>query len=634
METLTKRMWIYDLETLNLFTATFMDRDSDEVRTFVFSKDKDERPQMFKFLSNEVQGLIGYNCLHFDAQILEYMYRYPDCTPSDIRNYARIITSDNDRRPDVPEWKLRIPHLDLYKVNHFDNKNRRTGLKWCEFMMDLENIEDMPSQGEGDNWEEMVLAYNLNDVIATKKLLQYTESLLGVRRSLKKLYKINCMNYSNTKLGSEILLKLYCEKTGKYISDVRSSKTLRPTIKIKDVIFSYIQFKSLEFNVLLDKFKSMVISGTKKDEDISILYKNFEFVYGKGGIHGSVSNKFIESNDEYVIIDADVASLYPSIAIVNGLYPEHLGKEFCDIYKKEIVDVRLAEKAKKELGNKAIVEGFKEAANATYGNSNQFYSWLYDPQYTMATTINGQLMLTMLAEDLMEIPKSNIIQINTDGLTMRIPKNQVANYYQICDKWMSTTGLLLEYAEYSKMIISDVNNYIALYTNGKTKTKGKYEFENIPLHKNKSHAIIPRAVHDYWVKGIPVEETIKAHRNIFDFCAGVKAKKSDKKGQSRYELITVTSKNIEYKKLSKTVRYFISNKGGTLVKIYEDDSFAQVEAPIMKGNRLMKAWKVTYFNKYYPVEHFWQYDIDYSYYIYHAKNWINDIQQIGQIKLL
>jgi len=517
---MSKKIWVWDLETLDLFTATFVDRDSDDTRVFVYSNTKNEMPEMFEFLSTEVDGLIGYNSLNFDAQVLEYMYRYPNCTPQDIRNYAMIITSNNDRQVDVPEWKLRHKHLDLYRVNHFDNKNRRTGLKWCEFGLDMDNIEDMPSQGQGENWEQMVLSYNLNDVLATKALLKYTEPLLSVRRALKPLYNI------------------------------------------------------------------------------------------------------------------DVASLYPSIAIVNGLYPQHLGPEFKDIYKKEIVDVRLAEKAKKDKGNKAIVEGFKEAANATYGKSNDIYSWLYDPQYTMATTINGQLMLTMLAEDLMELPKSNLIQINTDGLTMRLHKDSVTKYYQICDKWMQITKLQLEYAEYSKMIISDVNNYIGVYTNGKTKTKGKYEFKDIPLHKNKSHSIIPLAVHNYWVNNIPVEKTIKEHTNIFDFCAGVKSKRSDKKGASHYELHWIEQGNYYQKKLSKTVRYYVSKEGKTLIKKYEDNTFAQVEAPVMKGNKLVKEWKVTYFNKAIYPTNFKEYGIDYTYYISKAKEWINDIQQIGQIKLL
>jgi len=172
---MSKKIWVWDLETLDIFTATFVDRDSDDTRVFVYSNTKNEMPEMFEFLSTEVDGLIGYNSLNFDAQVLEYMYRYPNCTPQDIRNYAMIITSNNDRQVDVPEWKLRHKHLDLYRVNHFDNKNRRTGLKWCEFGLDMDNIEDMPSQGQGENWEQMVLSYNLNDVLATKALLKYTE---------------------------------------------------------------------------------------------------------------------------------------------------------------------------------------------------------------------------------------------------------------------------------------------------------------------------------------------------------------------------------------------------------------------------------------------------------------------------
>ena len=165
-----KKAWVWDLETLDIFTATFLDKDSDETKTFVISKTKDQRKELFEFLNNDVAGLIGYNSLYFDAQIIEYMYRYPTCSADDIRKYAGIITGDNNRRPDVPEWKLRHKHLDLFKALSLSTSAKRVGLKWCEFQLDMDNIEDMPSQGEGSNWEEMVLSYNLNDVIATKIL--------------------------------------------------------------------------------------------------------------------------------------------------------------------------------------------------------------------------------------------------------------------------------------------------------------------------------------------------------------------------------------------------------------------------------------------------------------------------------
>jgi len=551
------------------------------------------------------------------------LYRNPACSSLEIRNYAMLITGDNERRPDVPEWKLRIPQLDLFKINHFDNKNRRTGLKWCEFMLDLDNIEDMPSQGEGSNWEEMVLSYNMNDVVATKALYLKTLPMIETRRNLTKMYGLNMMNYSNTKIGSELLLDLYCKKTRRNKNDVKSLRTYRKVILGKDVVFSYISFKSNEFNYILDYFKNLTVVSTKKEEEVIVKYNNFEYVYGKGGIHGSLNNCIIESDENYSIIDADVSSLYPSIAIVNNLYPKHLGPEFYEVYKNDIVDVRLTEKRKKEKGNKAIVDGFKEAANASYGNSNSEFSWLYDPLYTMKTTVNGQLMISMLCETLVDIiPQLTMIQANTDGITVKLPKTHIKTYHDICNEWMNLTKLELEFTEYTKMIIRDVNSYIAVYTTGKSKLKGAFEYKDIPLHKNKSHSIIPYAFYEYMVNNKPVRETILSHRNIFDFCAGVKAKKSEKSGNCWYELHSIEDRQLKIEKLSKTVRYFISKKGKQLIKKYEDGSQEFVEAPIHVG-KLKKFWNVTYFNKKLDVNNFEDYNIDYSYYIREVEKWIS-----------
>jgi hypothetical protein len=407
-------------------------------------------------------------------------------------------------------------------------------------------------------------------------------------------------------------------------------------MKGSDIVFNYISFKSPEFNKILDYFKNIVITSTKKDsseKEVLVKYKNFEYFYGKGGIHGSVNNKIIESDEEFVIIDADVSSLYPNIAIANNLYPQHLGKEFYIIYKEDIVDVRIAEKHKKDLGDKAIVDGFKESANATYGNSNQLHSWLYDPLYTMRTTINGQLIISMLCENLTEIPNLTMIQANTDGITVKLPRKYLQDYHKMCEDWMKLTKWELEYAEYSKMILFDVNNYLAFYTNGKFKAKGRCQFEDIPLHKNKSHNIIPIAFFEYFKNNTPIEQTIKNHRNIFDFCAGVKASKSGVKGASWYELHYIDGDKLVKEKLSKTVRYFISTEGKYLIKCYEDGSIAHVEAPMKINKSRTKEWRVTYFNKKYNVDNFEDYKIDYSFYISHARQWVTQIEDKQQLNL-
>ena len=66
---MSKRVYVYDLETLpNLFTATFLDRDTDD--TVVFHSNQDDYiKNLITFLNTRVQGLIGYNCIAFDGQI-------------------------------------------------------------------------------------------------------------------------------------------------------------------------------------------------------------------------------------------------------------------------------------------------------------------------------------------------------------------------------------------------------------------------------------------------------------------------------------------------------------------------------------------------------------------------------------
>jgi DNA polymerase elongation subunit (family B) len=115
----------------------------------------------------------------------------------------------------------------------------------------------------------------------------------------------------------------------------------------------------------------------------------------------------------------DVASLYPSLGITLNLYPEHLGEQFSKIYEDGIVKPRL--EAKKN-GDKVMADGFKLSANSVYGKSNSEYSFLYDPLYTLKTTLSGQLALCVLSEMLMtRVPNLKMLQIKlAHTKTMRL----------------------------------------------------------------------------------------------------------------------------------------------------------------------------------------------------------------------
>ena len=52
-------------------------------------------------------------------------------------------------------------------------------------------------------------------------------------------------------------------------------------------------------------------------ENLNVLIGGFKFDFGTGGLHGSLSNAIVKSDDDYIIIDYDVASYYPNLAIAN-----------------------------------------------------------------------------------------------------------------------------------------------------------------------------------------------------------------------------------------------------------------------------------------------------------------------------
>jgi len=244
-------------------------------------------------------------------------------------------------------------------------------VKWIQFSIDWPNVQEMPISHthEVKTLEEIeiIKSYCINDVKSTKKVFQLSKPLLTVRQSIKRKYKLDCLSYSNTRLGSELLLKLYCNFSGQESSNVRYLRTNRTSIKVSEIIFPYISFQTSELQEFFEMVKKTIIYNTRDGFSYELNYKGVTFYYGMGGIHQCIEAGIYKADDRFIIKDFDVASLYPSIACVNEMFPAHLGKTFFKVYKENIVDVRLAEKRKTENKDMAIIEGFKEAANATYG---------------------------------------------------------------------------------------------------------------------------------------------------------------------------------------------------------------------------------------------------------------------------
>ena len=287
-------------------------------------------------------------------------------------------------------------------------------------------------------------------------------------------------------------------------------------------------------------------------ETLNVIVDGFRVDFGVGGIHGSLSSKIAKRTKTYDIVDADVASMYPNIAISNNVFPQHLSSKFCSIYK----DVYEQRKSfdKKSAENAML----KLALNGVYGDSNNQFSPFYDPQYTMKITINGQLSLCLLAEQLLEIKDLKLIQLNTDGCTVALKKETRQQYDEVCNKWQQQVGLQLEYAEYEKMFIRDVNNYTALYTDGKLKNKGAYEYKDLGWHKNHSSLVIPMAVEAKMLYGINIREFIMNHKEPFDFLLRTKV--------PRNSSLVLVKDDVDIQ-LQNICRYYPCKSGGKLIKI-------------------------------------------------------------------
>ena len=607
--------WIYDEETYpNIFCVGF--KCGNEKRVFEISWRYNQLDELLAFIGQmKINGdrMVGFNNQGFDYPVMHYIIENQDhCSVIDIYNKAMsIINAGFHNRFQHVIWddQCHIPQVDLYKIHHFDNVSRATSLKVLEFNMQLDFIEDLPfPQGAILNWQEcdQLISYMGNDIHATERFYFESTKQIEFRETLTEKYGRNFINHNDTKIGKDYFIM---ELDRLVPGFNKKQQTPRESIRVDDIIFPYVTFKEPEFQRILNWFRAQTITDTKGAfKDVNCTINGFQFDFGTGGIHGSVESCVVESDDYHVLIDVDVASYYPNLAIANRLYPEHLGDMFCDIYQ-DVYNQRKTH-AKGTVENAML----KLALNGVYGDSNSKYSCFYDPQYTMSITINGQLLLCMLAESLMSHHQVQMIQINTDGLTIKVPRNMRDWVSEVCRWWEGLTGLELEAVDYNRMMIRDVNSYIGEYTAGKLKLKGAYDY-NLQWHQNHSSIIVAKAAEAALVRGEDIREFIENHSDIHDFMRRTKVPKSSKLVTVDYEGNDTQIQNVS--------RYYISCLGHDLVKLMPPTP-SQVKKGKTDDRRIGidVGWKVTVCN---DISHCNPDDINFDYYVHEAEKLVKPL---------
>ena len=627
--------WVMDYETIcNCFIAVFQHYKTKETKVFVVHEQRTDFPEFVTFLQKcvtENQWHISYNGLNFDAQITQkLLLNYKSLQKLSntelvkyIYNYAQSVIEKSNKGDfaEFAPYKLKIKQIDLFKLNHWDNKAKMSGLKWIQYSMDWDNVEEMPHKHDqpvtDSNTLNSVIEYCINDVESTKKIFEHSKEQILLRQTLSKEYGIDLYSASEPRISKELFLHFLEQRTGMSKAHLKTLRTPRDYIVLADCILPYVKFETPEFNKVLDYFRTKVITSTKDGFKHSMNFKGVKIDYGLGGIHGAISTGVYEAKPGWTIMTSDVTSFYPNLAIKNNFAPAHLPqKEFGQLYEW------FFEERKKIPKTDPKNYVYKIILNSTYGLTGDENSFLYDPKMTMDITINGQLLLSKLAEMLsLAIPEGQPLMLNTDGLEMMIPNDKVELYLEICSKWEALTQLALEHDEYSKMIIRDVNNYMAVTQKGKVKCKGAFEWEDLAkkkvatFHKNKSFLIIPKAIYAFFVNGTKPEDFLDANENIFDYCGAVKAK-------AGWHFIDrqIIKGELVNRKLQKINRYFISTTGCKLVKCHNDGREIQAESG---------EWLQTVVNSIDVNNSFDSYNINKKYYLEEIYKEIENIQEVA-----
>lgn len=563
---MSSNYYVMDLEVYpNIFTFCGKFVGSDQVQLYEISDRVNHIQPLLNWLSflrNSNAEMVGFHSLAYDyffiheLMVNPHTFTYQRAYEISQQIFASQGTFGNSFKMIRVNERL-IPQIDLVKVCHFDNKAKRTSLKALQFAMRSESLEDLPFDIRDLNNEEKdkLCHYNVHDVTETEKFFNLNEHAIDMRREYINdgILQGDVLNFSDVKIGVEYLISRIGRQ--KCYSGGKPKKTFREFIEFRKVIMKKIFFRTEPFQEVLEWFKSQTIYLTSKERPkLKKQLSGLDFHFGVGGVHASADNKIYHSTDTHQIIDIDVAGMYVAVGVANRFAPEHLGESFVNAYRQ------IKEDRKRYPKGTPRNAALKLAGNGAYGNSNNPYSPLFDPQYTFTVTTNGQLQVLQLVEMLDLIPDCELIQANTDGVTVRLNKENEWLFKLWCDEWERMTDLVLERVDYSRMWIRDVNNYIAETEDGKLKRKGAYWYPtNIKEYdgwwnKDFSNLASKKAAEKAITHSWPLEVAIMLCTDPFDFML-------------RYKATGASKLYIGDEKQLKTVRYYVSKTGQPMKKV-------------------------------------------------------------------
>lgn len=582
---------IYDIEVFpNTFHCVLLNTDNEELYKFEISERKNQIRELVQFFTNPKYLLCGYNNKHYDDVIINYIIDYIDTmlcksiydvTLSLFNLSQTIINLEDGNISKIKRWKYANYFESMDLLTMMFSSKLRVGLKSMQITMQYQNVQeysgDFGSFLPKDKIDEMI-SYNINDVKSTYSLFNYLvkNGDIDLRLFIEQEYGFNALSMDSVKFGETLIAKKVCEELHINKRQLEQMRSPMDNIPLKDVILPFIRYKNPKFQEALEDMKKQVVSSKnkkpgEKNYENKFVVSGVRYSIGVGGIHSLNEPRiYVPKEDEY-LGHLDVASMYPSFIVRYGWFPRHLGKAGLAVYT-QIYHERIQAK---HSGQKQKNLALKLTLNSVTGKMQQETSWMYDPFSVFKIRINGQLILLMLADLLLQ-HSCEIVQVNTDGVMFIAKKAYKDAIMESVAKLEQLTKLSFEADSYEAFYQFAVNDYFGVVDgfsqsrNPKLiEKKGMFITEPV-LGKGLAPTIIPEAVINYFVYNIPVEDTI---RNCDDIRKFLMSQRVDKKFKVEYD----------DKYIQRINRWYASTNGCYLYTVDES------KTPVKYSNLLKKS---------------------------------------------
>lgn len=477
------RLLFYDIEVFHrAYFAVIIDEEGNVSKYFMDGKGQSRGYDNFKLARQKIKGatLVGYNNYFYDDKIFPLMLAEQDT--ESLKGISDKLISGSDTNIVTAMANKTLDCIQQIDVSHPSLKKieANLGRSVFESSIPFDKTDDFTDTEVAETFD-----YCTYDVESTMKVYDLRKSnyfgakdfLISMLPNNKQLRE-RAQKWNTTSIGAKVLL-------GNGSLDIWAA----PYFDRKELT----AWDHPLYSEVPAEVKAMWIA----DNNQSITVHDFDndIVFGFGGIHSVNTKKRVFEN----VTNIDVTSLYPNLIIKLNVLGEHTDK-FATMVRERVGHKKT---------NKPLAAAEKIIINSVYGLLDSNYSPFYNHYAANAIRFYGQCILYQLAKRLS--PYVEIVQLNTDGMAFVINDGQGDVVKDIYEAWSKEQGLNLEPSHFDKFIQKDVNNYVGVKSDGHLKVKGKdvARYASDSYFRNNSTRIVDKAIVNYFVNNVPIEQTVK-----------------------------------------------------------------------------------------------------------------------------